>query len=70
MAKAIYGHLGADRALAAEVARWRARVRELEEQVRRVRESASPGVADAVPAPDFADIERLLADDLLVPDPR
>ena len=59
MGKAIYGHLGADARLATEVARLRARVRELEAEVERLHAAA-----------DLVEIERLLADDLLVPDPR
>jgi hypothetical protein len=58
MAKAIYGHLGVDPRLLAEVARLRARVRDLEAEVERLQEEARP-----------LDIDLLLADDLLVPDP-
>lgn len=71
MAKALYGHVGAESALAAEIARLRARVRDLEAEVARLHEAAEPSHAPAEPAqPDFADIEQLLAADLLVPDPR
>lgn len=59
MAKAIYGHVGPDARLAAEVARLRMRVRDLEAEVDRLRTDAG-----------LADMERLLADDLLVPHPR
>jgi uncharacterized small protein (DUF1192 family) len=59
MGKAIYGHLGADARLITEVARLRARVRDLEAEVERLHAAA-----------DLVEIERLLADDLLVPDPR
>ena len=59
MAKAIYGHLSAEPRLAGEVARLRARVRELESEVERLRTSS-----------ELADIERRLVDELLVPDPR
>ena len=59
MAKAIYGHLGVDSRLALEVARLRARVRDLEAEVGRLRGEA-----------ELAEIERLLVDDMLVPDPR
>ncbi|MFZ8910496.1 MAG: hypothetical protein ACO31X_02890 [Candidatus Nanopelagicales bacterium] len=59
MAKAIYGHLSADSRLAAEVTRLRARVRDLEAEIESLRA-----------AEQLADMERLLAADLLVPDPR
>ncbi|MFZ9986690.1 MAG: hypothetical protein ACO3ID_06400 [Candidatus Nanopelagicales bacterium] len=59
MAKAIYGHVGPDARWAAEVARLKARVQDLEAEVERLRAAA-----------DLADMERLLAHDLLVPDPR
>jgi hypothetical protein len=59
MAKAIYGHLSADSRLAAEIIRLRARVRDLEAEVDSLRATT-----------ELADMERLLADDLLVPDPR
>jgi hypothetical protein len=59
MAKAIYGHLSADSRLAAEIVRLRTRVRDLEAEVDRLRATA-----------ELADMARLLADDLLVPDPR
>ena len=59
MAKAIYGHLSADSRLAAEIVRLRARVRDLEAEVHSLRATA-----------ELAGMERLLADDLLVPDPR
>ncbi len=59
MAKAIYGHLGADNRLAAEITRLRARVRDLEAEIERLRA-----------AEQLAEMERLLAADLLVPDPR
>jgi hypothetical protein len=59
MGKAIYGHLGADARLVTEVARLRARVRDLEAEVERLHASA-----------ELVEIERLLSEDLLVPDPR
>ncbi len=59
MAKAIYGHLDPGTRAAAEVARLRARVRDLEAEVARLRAEA-----------ELTDMECLLADELLVPDPR
>jgi hypothetical protein len=60
MAKAIYGHTGADARLAAEVARLRARVRDLEAEVARLN-----AVAEDWPVRDWE-----VPADLLVPDPR
>lgn len=59
MAKAIYGHLGPDSRTAGEIARLRARIRDLEAENARLRAAA-----------ELADMERLLEDELLVPDPR
>lgn len=59
MAKAIYGHLDPGTRTAAEVARLRARVRDLEAEVARLRAEA-----------ELASIEGFLVDELLVPDPR
>jgi hypothetical protein len=65
MAKAIYGHTGTDPRLAAEIARLRARVRELEAEVAVLREFT----ADAAdPAWTSEDWEVPL--EVLVPDPR
>jgi len=64
MAKAIYGHTGGDARLAAEVARLRARVRELEAEVTALREAI-----DSEPLPAW-DPAWLLPGDALVPDPR
>jgi hypothetical protein len=67
MAKAIYGHVGADARLAAEVARLRLRVRELEAEIARMQTSAT---SDDAPGIDWAGEEWLLPDEVLVPDPR
>lgn len=73
MAKAIYGHTGIDARLAGEVARLRARVRDLEAEVSRLQALAEelrergPGTWDSA-AWDSADW--VVPDDLLVPDPR
>ena len=64
MAKAIYGHTGADARLAAEIARLRVRVRDLEAEVERLREVAVP-TADECAVQDWT-----VPADLLVPDPR
>ncbi|MFM1965814.1 MAG: hypothetical protein RL134_1539 [Actinomycetota bacterium] len=58
MAKAIYGHTGADARLAVEVARLRVRVRDLEAEVARLAAAAELAQDWVVP------------EDLLVPDPR
>lgn len=63
MAKAIYGHIGADAALAAEVVRLRARVRELEKELSALADATAPVVAEWEPG------DWLIPDDLLVPDP-
>jgi hypothetical protein len=60
MAKAIYGHTGIDARLAVEVSRLRSRVRELEAEVARLQAAAG----------EQALSDWILADDLLVPDPR
>ena len=67
MAKAIYGHLGADARLAAEVARLRLRVRELQDENAQLRTAAERAEAPAV---DWSSGDWLLPDELLVPDPR
>lgn len=64
MAKAIYGHTGADARLAAEIARLRARVRDLEAEVERLHEAA------VLPADAWAVQEWVVPAELLVPDPR
>lgn len=70
MAKAIYGHTGADARLAAEVARLRIRVRDLEAEVARLAAAAelardAEWAAQEWPAQDW-----VVPEDLLVPDPR
>jgi hypothetical protein len=65
MAKAIYGHTGADARLAAEVARLRVRVRDLEAEVARLAAAAELAHDADWPAQDW-----LVPEDLLVPDPR
>ena len=67
MAKALYGHLGAEAGLAAEVARLRLRVRELQDENERLRMAVEQAEVAAIdwPAGDW-----ILPDDLLVPDPR
>jgi cell division protein FtsB len=62
LAKAIYGHTGADVRLAAEIVRLRARVRELEAEV-----AALTRAEDTAPA--WAREEWTISEDLLVPDP-
>lgn len=64
MAKAIYGHTGADARLAAEIARLRVRVRDLEAEVERLREVA------VLPADEWAVQDWTFPAELLVPDPR
>lgn len=66
MAKAIYGHTGADARLAAEVARLRARVRDLEAEVDRLHDAADAAAAPA----EWAAQDWIVPADLLVPDPR
>lgn len=64
MAKAIYGHTGADARLAVEITRLRARIRDLEAELERLREVA-------VPSEDGWAIEDwVVPAELLVPDPR
>ena len=64
MAKAIYGHTGADARLAAEIARLRLRVRDLEAEVERLR-------AGAVPPDGEWDLQDwVVPAEILVPDPR
>lgn len=67
MAKALYGHLGAEAGLAAEVARLRLRVRELQDENDRLRKAAEQAEVAAI---DWPTGDWLLRDDLLVPDPR
>ena len=64
MAKAIYGHTGADARLAAEIARLRVRVRDLEAEVERLREVA------VLPADEWTVQDWTVPAELLVPDPR
>ena len=64
MAKAIYGHTGADARLAAAIARLRVRVRDLEAEVERLREVA------VLPADEWAVQDWTVSAELLVPDPR
>ncbi len=64
MAKAIYGHTGADARLAAEISRLRARVRDLEAEVERLREVA------VLPEDEWVAQDWTVPADLLVPDPR
>ena len=69
MAKAIYGHTGADARLAVEIARLRARVRDLEAEVERL--SAVAVLPDAVlPDDEWAVPDWAAPAELLVPDPR
>lgn len=67
MAKAIYGHVGADARLAAEVARLRLRIRDLEAEIARMHTVADSGDAPGI---DWSREEWLLPDEVLVPDPR
>ncbi len=67
MAKAIYGHTGADARLAAEVARLRARVRDLEAEVDRLHAAAD---AETTPPAEWAAPDWMVPAELLVPDPR
>lgn len=70
MAKAIYGHTGADARLAAEIARLRARVRDLEAEVERLSAVAAlPDVA-GLPEDEWSVPDWVVPDELLVPDPR
>lgn len=63
MAKAIYGHIGADAVLAAELVRLRARVRELEAELQSLKQPTHSAV-------EWSAEEWILSDDdLLVPDP-
>lgn len=64
MAKAIYGHTGADARLAAEIARLRARVRDLEAEVERLSAVAM------LPEDEWAVPDWVVPAELLVPDPR
>lgn len=63
MPKAIYGHTGADARLAAEVARLRARVRDLEAEVGRLQAAADLTA-------EWSAQDWVVPADLLVPDPR
>ena len=68
MAKAIYGHTGADARLAREVARLRARVRDLEAEVARLQVVAERHAVEVPGA--WSSEDWVVPDDLLVPDPR
>ena len=67
MAKALYGHLGVEAGLSAEVARLRLRIRELQDENERLRGVAERAETGEV---DWPSGEWRLRDDLLVPDPR
>ena len=72
MAKAIYGHTGADVRLAAEIARLRARVRDLEAEVDRLN-AAADLAADGGTSwteGEWPVSEWAVPVELLVPDPR
>lgn len=76
MAKAIYGHTGADARLAAEIARLRARVRDLEAEVERLSavavlsEVAVLSDVAVLPEDEWAVPDWVVPAELLVPDPR
>ena len=70
MAKAIYGHTGADARLAAEIARLRARVRDLEAEVERLSAVAVLSDVAVLPEDEWAAPDWVVPAELLVPDPR
>ena len=70
MAKAIYGHTGADARLAAEIARLRARVRDLEAEVERLSAVAVLSDVAVLPEDERAVPDWVVPAELLVPDPR
>ena len=70
MAKAIYGHTGADARLAAEIARLRARVRDLEAEVERLSAVAVLSDDAVLPEDEWAVPDWVVPAELLVPDPR
>lgn len=70
MAKAIYGHTGADARLAAEIARLRARVRDLEAEVERLSAVAVLSDVAVLPEGEWAVPDWVVPAELLVPDPR
>jgi hypothetical protein len=70
MAKAIYGHTGADARLAAEIARLRARVRDLEAEVERLSAVAVLSDVAVLPEDEWAVPDWVVPAELLVPDPR